>query len=201
MIWGQGEVDLAVNRRERRDGETVLGWNPDELVDNQVTTLQLRRDDESVIATVVGYGCHPVTTGHDLFVYSADFPGAIRQTVRAVTGGECVFLQGAAGNVLPRVAFLTTEDEARRVGDAIAVTALASVAGRCSVPVSVSGRGVRLREQVHALPSGTCRRAGVGARCRVRVRRHPADATAERRGGTADARGVRSRARGGARLR
>jgi hypothetical protein len=88
VIWGQAEVDLTVNRRERLDGETVLGWNPDELVDNHVTTLQVRRPDESVIATVVGFGCHPVTTGHDMFVYSADFPGAMREVVRTVTGGN-----------------------------------------------------------------------------------------------------------------
>ena len=67
VVWGQADVDLAVNRRERTEdgfnGGSILGWNPDELVDNQVTVLQVRRPDESAIATVVGYGCHPVTTG------------------------------------------------------------------------------------------------------------------------------------------
>ena len=137
VIWGQAEVDLAVNRRERVDGETILGWNPVELVDNQVTTIQVRRPDESVLATVVSFGCHPVTTGHDMFVYSADFPGAMRDVVRNVTGGEAVFLQGAAGNVLPRLSFLGTEDEARRVGTAIALTALASVAEGYAAPTDL----------------------------------------------------------------
>ena len=136
-IWGQSEVDLAVNRRERTDGETILGWNPDELVDNQVTTLQVRRPDESVIATVVGYGCHPVTTGHDMLIYSADYPGALRSVVRAVTGGECVFLQGAGGNVLPRMSFLESEDEARRFGTAVALASLASVAEGHASPVEL----------------------------------------------------------------
>ena len=36
--------------------------------------------------------------------------------MRANGGGECVFLQGAAGNVLPRVAFTAEEDEARASG-------------------------------------------------------------------------------------
>ena len=40
VVWGVGEADLAVNRRERADGTTILGWNPDNLVDNQVTVLQ-----------------------------------------------------------------------------------------------------------------------------------------------------------------
>src|SRR4029079_12254683 len=65
IVWVQSEVDLAVNRRERVGAEVgqavVLGWNPDELVDNQVTVLQARRLDETVIATLVNYGCHPIT--------------------------------------------------------------------------------------------------------------------------------------------
>ena len=47
IVWGQADVDLAVNRRERTtdgyNGGSILGWNPDELVDNQVTVLQARR--------------------------------------------------------------------------------------------------------------------------------------------------------------
>ena len=116
-VWGVGYAELAVNRRERAaDGTTILGWNPDELVDNQVTSLQFRRPDESVVATAVNYGCHPVTTGYDMYVYSADFPGPLRDVVRRVTGGEAVFLQGAGGNVLPKVAFTDDESEAELDG-------------------------------------------------------------------------------------
>ena len=135
VVWGTGEADLAVNRRERAGETTILGWNPENLIDNQVTVLQARRPDESVIATVVSYGCHPVTTGYDMFVYSADYPGPMREVVRAVTGGECVFLQGSAGNVLPRVAFTHTEEEAERLGRRLAVEALHAVADRRSRPV------------------------------------------------------------------
>ena len=79
-----------------------------------MTVLQVRRPDESALATVVGFGCHPVTTGYDMDVYSADFPGPMRDVVRAVSGGECIFFQGAGGNVLPKFAF--TDSEARRTG-------------------------------------------------------------------------------------
>ena len=138
VVWGQDEVDLAVNRRERVEGGSILGWNPDELVDNQLTVLQARRPDESVIATLVGYGCHPVTTGHDLFVYSADFPGPMRKAVRDLTGGECVFFQGAGGNVLPRFSFTTTEDEARRMGVCLGAAAVRSVADRYATPIEIT---------------------------------------------------------------
>jgi hypothetical protein len=141
IVWGQADVDLAVNRRERTEngfnGGSILGWNPDELVDNQVTVLQARRPDESALATLVGFGCHPVTTGYDMDVYSADFPGPMRDVVRAVSGGECIFFQGAGGNVLPKFAFTDTEDEARRMGTRLGLAALEAVADRFSRPVTV----------------------------------------------------------------
>jgi hypothetical protein len=141
IVWGQAEVDLAVNRRERTtdgyNGGSILGWNADELVDNQVTVLQARRPDESAIATLVGFGCHPVTTGYDMDVYSADFPGPMRDVIRAVSGGECIFFQGAGGNVLPKFAFTDTEDEARRMGTRLGLAALEAVADRFSREVTV----------------------------------------------------------------
>jgi hypothetical protein len=134
-VWGVGHAELAVNRRERApDGTTILGWNPDALVDNQVTSLQFRRPDESIVATTVNYGCHPVTTGYDMYVYSADFPGPLREVVRRVTGGEAVFLQGAGGNVLPKVAFTDDESEAELMGNRLAIEALHSLAGRFAAP-------------------------------------------------------------------
>jgi neutral ceramidase len=130
-VWAVGEVDEAVNRRERTaDGRTILGWNAERQLDTQVTALQLRRPDESAVATLVSFGCHPVTTGYDMDIYSADYPGPMRDLVRTVTGGECVFLQGAAGDILPRVAFTQDEREAERLGRRIALEALHALADR-----------------------------------------------------------------------
>jgi neutral ceramidase len=131
LVWGVGEANLAVNRRERTgSGKTILGWNPSGLVDNQVTALQARRRDGSSIVTLVGYGCHPVTAGMDVFSYSADYPGPLRNLVRRVTGGECVFFQAAAGNVLPRVGLTEDEKEAERMGVRLGVEVLHALADR-----------------------------------------------------------------------
>src|SRR3954447_24058128 len=69
-----------------------------------------------------------------MYVYSADFPGPLRDVVRRVTGGEAVFLQGAGGNVLPKVAFTDDEAEAELMGTGLAIEALHSLAGRFAVP-------------------------------------------------------------------
>lgn len=128
--WGVGRCDESVNRRERRGDRVILGWNPDGMVDPQVPVLQLQRADGSAIATIVGFACHTVAVGPDVLAYSADFAGPMRETVRDWTGGECVFLQGAAGNILPRVAFAPSLDPARAMGRRIALAALDAVADR-----------------------------------------------------------------------
>ena len=204
VVWGQADVELAVNRRERTtggyNGGSILGWNPDELVDNQVTVLQVRRPDESALATVVGFGCHPVTTGYDMDVYSADFPGPMRDVVRAVSGGECIFFQGAGGNVLPKFAFTDSEAEAHRMGTRLGLAALEAVADRFSRPVTVLARGGRLRDADHALPSPL---RGVGGTCSRRRERDDhgaATAAPAARGDRGPPTRVRHRAGGGPRL-
>jgi hypothetical protein len=128
--WGVGRCDESVNRRERRGDRVILGWNPDGMVDPQVPVLQLQRPDGGAIATVVGFACHTVAVGPDVLAYSADFAGPMREAVRDWTGGECVFLQGAAGNVLPRVAFATSLEPSRTMGRRLALAALDAVADR-----------------------------------------------------------------------
>jgi neutral ceramidase len=132
--WGVGWCAEAVNRRERLDdGRVILGWNPAGMVDWQVPVLQLQRRDGVSVATVVGYGCHTVAVGPDVLAYSADYAGPMRAAVRAWTEGECLFLQGAAGNVLPRVAFADLA-AADAMGRRLALAALAAVVDRPAWP-------------------------------------------------------------------
>ncbi len=138
VAWALTEVDEAVNRRERTpDGRTVLGWNPAGLVDRQLAAMQARRPDGSAICTLVTYGCHPVTTGYDMSIYSSDYPGPLRDLVRQVSGGECVFFQASAGNVVPKVSSTNDEREAERLGRRLALEALCALAGRPSGPREV----------------------------------------------------------------
>lgn len=140
VAWGLGALDENVNRRERApDGRMILGWNPDGIVDRQVAVMQARRPDGSAVGTVIGWGCHTVTVGPDVLAYSADFPGPMREAVRDWTGGECVFVQGAAGNVLPRVGF-AGPSEADRLGRLLALEALHAVTGRDAWPRRVTRR-------------------------------------------------------------
>ena len=97
---------LAVNRRERTsDGRTILGWNPDLTMDDAVPTIRIDSLDGEAIATITAFGCHPVVVGPDIAKTGSDFVGPLRRRVEYLRGGVCIFLQGAAGNVLPLEAF------------------------------------------------------------------------------------------------
>lgn len=127
--WGLGEADELINRRERGpDGMVVFGWNTEGMTDPSVPVVQAVRQDESAISTVVGYGCHTVTTGLGFLGYSPDYPGPLRDLVRSVTGGECVFLQGAGGNMMPRIAFDESGAAMHRLGRRLGLETLHAVA-------------------------------------------------------------------------
>ena len=140
---GLGHAGLAVNRRQREEDGSVrkIGWNPDGLVDRSVPVIQSVREDGSPIATIVSYGAHTVTTGVGFHGYSPDYPGWLRETVRRVTGGECVYLQGAAGNVMPLVGF---DDDLRspvETGRRLGLEALHAIADRPAWPVRLVQAG------------------------------------------------------------
>jgi hypothetical protein len=134
--WGVGSADEAINRRQRDSDGMVrrIGWNRDGAVDLAVSALQALRPDGDPIVTVVSYGCHTVTTGISYPGYSPDFPGPLRDLVRSATGGECVFLQGAGGNVMPRIAFDDDCREPARLGRRIGIEALHALADRPGWP-------------------------------------------------------------------
>ncbi len=136
VAWGVGAVDgLSVNRRDRdANGRVVHGWREDGLLDRQVVSLQARRRDGTAIATLVCFGCHTVTAGMDVPLYSSDYPGALRRAVRSLTAGEAVFFQGAGGNVNPLCAFCDDESEAVRMGERLALEAVHSLADRSAWP-------------------------------------------------------------------
>ena len=140
---GLGYADLAINRRQRDPDGLVrrLGWHPEGLVDRSVPVLQSLRPDGSAIATIVGYGAHTVTTGVEYIGYSPDYPGWLRESLRQLTGGECVYLQGASGNVMPLVAFDDSNQEPQRMGRRLALEAAHAIADRDAVPTGIAETG------------------------------------------------------------
>lgn len=127
---GTGRVsDLAVNRRERTaDGRTILGWNPELPIDDEMPTIRVDALDGTPISTITAFGCHPVVVGPDVPWTGTDYVGPLRRRVEQLRGGVCVFLQGAAGNVLPLEAFSDHDGPQRPMGERLGLEAAHSVA-------------------------------------------------------------------------
>jgi hypothetical protein len=115
---------LTVNRRQRVDDGTILGWNPDEQCDRDVAVLRIDDEAGAAVCTVVAFASHPVVVGPDVPELSSDFVGPLREYVRRWTGGECVFLQGCAGNIVPFESFHSSRGPERLFGERLALAAL-----------------------------------------------------------------------------
>ena len=104
---GRAQADVAHNRRIiTPDGRCLMMWRnetkrPTEPVDPEMTVIRLDKVDNTPLATLVSFACHPVVMGPSNLEYSGDFCGEMARIVKAETGAECLFLQGACGDINP----------------------------------------------------------------------------------------------------
>jgi Neutral/alkaline non-lysosomal ceramidase, N-terminal len=103
---GTGQLEINVNRRLKLpEGRLVIGNNWQGPTDPKVRVLRFDGLDEKPVATLIHYACHPTTIAWQNQYFTPDYPGMARRVVEEQVGGYCLFLQGAAGNVTPRVGF------------------------------------------------------------------------------------------------
>ncbi len=153
LRWGRAPVQIGINRRERRDGQTVLGQNPDGPVQPYVDVLRLDREDQTTLATLFCHACHPVVMGGGNLWVSADYPGSACDFLRRVGVGTPMFLQGCAGNINP-IHTNATFAHVRKLGEILGAAVV--VASHLSepvdgVPLSGSLRTVNLTYQFPSL--------------------------------------------------
>lgn len=112
-----GEVPIAVNRRVCTEREGFrLGHNPGGPVDQTLTTLRVRNEEGGLVASVVHHATHPVVLGGQSVVVSGDWCGEACRVVERTLGGVCLYVNGACGDINPRVGAGRTYAEVLRVG-------------------------------------------------------------------------------------
>jgi hypothetical protein len=131
-----GTSDVTVNRRLQTNGRTIVAQNWDGERDTTMTIIRLDDVDEKPIATIVGYGTHPIVLAHQNRLLSPDYPGTVKRTVEEIVGGMCLFLQGCAGDQIPREALTGDVGAARRMGKLIGLDAARLALGMQTRPTT-----------------------------------------------------------------
>ena len=151
---GTGHCDFNINRRmQLADGRVVVGRNPDGPVDRTVRVVRIDGLDEVLVATLVHYACHPTTIGWQSQFATPDYPGMMKRVVEEQLGGTCLFLQGATGDIGPRLGFTGDLSVYRRFGRQLGLEASKVALGidtlpkeECFVGVQASGAAIALFE-------------------------------------------------------
>ena len=99
---GSGEAHANVNRRELRNGRTVLGVNLDGPVDRQLGLIRLEGIDGKPIGFIANYAIHGTSLGGKNRLISGDAIGFATEYAEQKLGAPVLFANGAVGNVAPR---------------------------------------------------------------------------------------------------
>lgn len=137
LEWHTGSCRLAANRDlpERLvapgtalpSARVVCGYNPDGPADDTLLVGRITAAGGRPLATITNYACHPTTLAWENDLVSPDYVGAMRETIEAATGGApAVFLQGASGELAPRVQYVgdpaVADAHGRELGHAVLAT-------------------------------------------------------------------------------
>lgn len=103
---GRTTIDIGHNRRFIKDGKCYMLWRnaskmPTSPVDKEAILIRLDREDGTPLAVLVNYACHPVVLAADNRRFTGDWVGEMAHIVKHETGAECLFLQGACGDINP----------------------------------------------------------------------------------------------------
>jgi hypothetical protein len=129
LLVGRGRCALAAHRDfyDAAKGRVVCGLDPEGPADDTVMVARIVADHGPTLGTIVNYACHPTTLAWDNTLISPDFVGALRETVESQFAAPCLFLQGASGDLGPRVGFVGDTGVADNNGRQLAFAALAAL--------------------------------------------------------------------------
>lgn len=123
---GLGTCSVGKNRRQvLASGRVITGYNENGITDPAVGVVRFEDAAGDVVATIVHYSCHPTTLGYTYKLHSPDYPGVTKRVIEHHSGGICLFLQGATGNIGPGPeGFLDNFPATKRIGTIIGAEAV-----------------------------------------------------------------------------
>ena len=132
------ESRISHNRRLKcKDGTTHMCWEKFEpgfvieswgSIDPEVITLSFEQEGRQT-GVLVNFGCHATTLTGNNWLYTADYPGYLAESIKRVKWKDfmSLFCNGCCGNVTQvdyRIGFPDTFQECQRIGYILGVSAL-----------------------------------------------------------------------------
>ena len=102
LCYARPQVQIGINRRESHPQGTRIGQNPAGPVVPYAHVLRFVAADGTGV-TLFNHACHPVVLGHENLQISGDFAGAAARYIEEQTGDKALFINGACGDVNPRI--------------------------------------------------------------------------------------------------
>ncbi len=134
LYYARPEVQIGINRRQWHPQGMRIGQNPAGPMVPYAHVLRFVAADGAE-ATLFNYACHPLVLGPDNHQISGDFVSVAVRYIEQRTGASALFVNGACGDVNPRIAngsFADVEGLGEELGHAV-------VEGRtAAVPLAVS---------------------------------------------------------------
>ena len=100
--------------------ELVDNFRDPDVIDDELSIVVATRADQSVIATLASYPCHPEVLDPANTEITADYPGHFCRSVEGHRGGTAVFVAGGLGGMLSPRTEIHTHEEAERFGKVLA---------------------------------------------------------------------------------
>ncbi len=125
-LMGVGTTNsmVGVNRRELlEDGTVVLGQNPYGVYDPTMTVLSFVSLEKKPLLNIVHYGAHPTSAGPNPEI-TRDWPGYMVDRLQAETGAASFFINGAEGDIGPRLSNGKTTGDIEQTCEVGALAAL-----------------------------------------------------------------------------
>ncbi len=101
-------LELNRNRHSKR---------PDKPTDPMLAVMRFDSADGKPLAVLVNFAAHPVTLPAELLKFSPDYPGFLQGRVEEALHTNCVFMQGASGDMSPNTGGLDTKGYGQALGD------------------------------------------------------------------------------------
>jgi neutral ceramidase len=145
------ENRVSHNRRLKcKDGTTHMCWEKFEPgfviepwgpIDPELITLSIAQEGKPK-GVIVNFGCHATTLTGNNWLYSADYPGYIGESIKRIKGNDYMpmFFSGCAGNVTQvdyRIGFPDTFQECQRIGYILGVSALEAIENEKAISTDI----------------------------------------------------------------